>query len=261
MYIGNLSLEQIADSKEIKDALRRSLFQSRDNAFHYPYELEKRLYAAMLEGDFDTIREVSRECSNFPPSVLCEGNPRRSLKNMMICNCALITRVMIQAGLHENYAYFLNDLFINKIESLTEKDALLRLNTIIIIAFMSAAKSSVVSRRSISSRLVHRAVDYVEEHLYDDISLEAAAAALHTNGSYLSRLFKREVGLSFTEYAHRSRIKKAQQLLLLTDLPIATIASDLGYSSHSHFTRIFKRICGVTPQHYALRRRAERFVV
>ena len=255
MFIGSVSFEQISNSKDIRDSLKKSLFRFRDRRYgaaHYPYELEKKLYAAMLEGDLEGIQEVSREYSAFPVSVLCEGNPIRSLKNMMICNCALITRAMIQAGLDQAYAYFLSDLYINKIESLSERESLIYLNNVMIVDFMSAIKHSVISRHQVSSSLVRGAVDFIEEHLYDDVSLELAAEALHTNSSYLSRLFKQELDISFTEYTHRSRVKKAQQLLILTDLSIVVIAGDLGYSSQSHFTRTFKRICGVTPRQYKL---------
>lgn len=263
MFIGSVSFEQISNSKDFQDALKNSTFRfhnHRYGAAHYPYELEKKLYTAMLEGDLEGIQEVSREYSAFPISVLCEGNPIRSLKNMMICNCALITRVMIQAGLEQAYAYFLSDLYINKIERLGERESLIYLNNVMIVDFMSAIKHSVISRRHVSSSLVRGAVDFIEEHLYDDVSLELAAAALHTNSSYLSRLFKQELGVSFTEYTHRSRMKKAEQLLMLTDLSIVVIAGDLGYSSQSHFTRTFKRICGLTPRQYKLQHGAEEFL-
>ena len=261
MYMGSVSFEDIGGSQDMRDILRKSLSRDRERAgdmSHYPYELEKKLYAAMLEGDLDGIRAVSREYGRFPISVLCEGNPVRSLKNMMICNCALITRVMIQAGLHHAHAYFLSDSYINKIESLHDKDSLIRLNGVMILDFISVIKHGVVSHRSASSPLVRGAVGYIEENVYETISLGRAAGALHVNSSYLSRVFKREMGVSFTEYAHRSRMKKAEQLLLLTDVPIASIAIDLGYSSQSHFTKTFKRIRGTTPHRYRLDHEAER---
>ncbi|MCG8479058.1 MAG: hypothetical protein MI724_08190, partial [Spirochaetales bacterium] len=89
--MGSVSFEDIGGSQDMRDILRKSLSRDRERAgdmSHYPYELEKKLYAAMLEGDLDGIRAVSREYGRFPISVLCEGNPVRSLKNMMICNCA-----------------------------------------------------------------------------------------------------------------------------------------------------------------------------
>ena len=258
MYMGSVSFEDIAASTDMKDILRKGLSRDLDRAgvAHYPYELEKKLYAAMLEGDLDGIRAVSEEYGRFPVAVLCEGNPIRSLKNMMICNCALITRVMIQAGLHHTHAYFLSDSYINTIESLHDKDSLINLNSVMILDFMSVIQHSVVLQRTVSSPLVQRAVRYIEENVYEAISLDAAAAALHANSSYLSRVFKREMGVSFTEYAHKSRMKKAEQFLTLTDVPIASIAIDLGYSSQSHFTRTFKRMVGTTPHRFRLDRDA-----
>ena len=253
MYIGNISFEEIKNLQDIRNHLKSRMSRYRDQTIlpmHYPYELEKKLYTAMLSGDLEGVQEVSREYSQFPVSVLCRGNPIRSLKNMMICNCSLITRAMIQGGLYQSYAYFLSDIYINKIESLNDENSLIYLNNLMIVDFMTAIKNSMTPKGHESSPLIRRAIDYIEENIDTHISLQEAADALHTNSSYLSRIFKREQGVTFTEYAHRSRMKKAKPLLLLSDLTIIAIANDLGYSSQSHFTQTFRRICGMTPRQY-----------
>ena len=56
--------------------------------------------------------------------------------------------------------------------------------------------------------------------------------------------------MPFTEYLHNCRIKKAQHLLLLTNMPLIEISTQLGYATQSHFTTVFKKICDMTPKQY-----------
>lgn len=253
MFIGNLDLKKIQKSFNMTDIMKQSQqVQKDDNLLesHHPYALEKRLRIALVEGNIEEVEKIGSEYSSYPMPVLCQNNSIRSKKNNMICSCALITRVAMQAGLEEKYAYYLSDLYINKIESLEDEEALTYLNAVMIMDFMTQIKSGIVYSKTTTSSLIQNTLSYINQHLYDDLSLTQVAEKLEVNSSYLSRLFKQEVGMPFTEYIHRSRIKKAQHLLLLTDLSIVDISNRLGYTTQSHFTKTFKKICGMTPKQY-----------
>lgn len=86
---------------------------------------------------------------------------------------------------------------------------------------------------------------------YDlDITLESIADELHYNPNYLSNIFKKEVGISFTDYLNNYRLKMAKQLLIETDLSIKDIAEKLRYTNSQNFIRFFKKIEGTTPGQY-----------
>lgn len=253
MFIGNIDLSEIQKSFNITDIMKQTQHVQKDDTLfetHHPYALEKRLNMALIEGNIEEIEKIGHEYSSYPTPVLCQNNTIRSKKNNMICSCALITRVAMQAGLEEKYAYYLSDLYINKIESLEDEDALNYLNAVMLMDFMTQIKSGIVYSKTTTSTLIQNTLSYIDQHLYDDLSLTQVADVLESNSSYLSRLFKQEVGIPFTEYIHHSRIKKAQHLLLLTDLSIVDISNKLGYTTQSHFTKTFKKICGVTPKQY-----------
>lgn len=86
---------------------------------------------------------------------------------------------------------------------------------------------------------------------YDlDITLESIADDLHYNPNYLSNVFKKEVGISFTDYLNNYRLKMSKKLLIETDMPIKDIAEKLRYTNSQNFIRFFKKNEGMTPGAY-----------
>ena len=87
----------------------------------------------------------------------------------------------------------------------------------------------------------------------EDLSREAVANAVYLNPDYLSRLFKQQTGVSLSEYIQQQRLTLAKRLLTQTRLPVGDIALNLGYSSFSYFTRVFKAATGYAPLEYRKR--------
>lgn len=90
---------------------------------------------------------------------------------------------------------------------------------------------------------------YIADNLDKDISLTECAALFHINSSYLSRVFKKETGVSFHEYLTSCKLNEATRLLLDSDQPISQIASMIGYS-HRSFNRMFQRSYEMSPTDY-----------
>lgn len=92
---------------------------------------------------------------------------------------------------------------------------------------------------------------YLEENYSDKlISAESVADFFSISTSYLSRLFKDQVGENFVDYLHNIRISKAKHMLSVTENAVLDIADAVGYNSLSNFTRVFKRYEGITPTEY-----------
>jgi AraC family transcriptional regulator len=95
------------------------------------------------------------------------------------------------------------------------------------------------------------AVDYVEEHLDAEITLETLAAVAHLSPYHFARMFKHSTGLPPHQYVIARRIERAKQLLQgKDDLSLAQVAARSGFWDQGHFTRHFKRLVGVTPKHF-----------
>lgn len=101
------------------------------------------------------------------------------------------------------------------------------------------------------SREVAQTILYIKSHYCEaDISLSNAAQEVAMNKDYLSKLFKRETGIGFSDYANIQRIKKAQELLITTNMKSYEVAQKVGFQNESYFSRVFKKIVGVRPNEY-----------
>lgn len=100
------------------------------------------------------------------------------------------------------------------------------------------------------SPFVQKAIAYIEEHVAEELSREDIAAHVYLNAAYLSRLFKKETGQSLTDYITELRISKVKPLLASTNEKISDIAVSVGFCNFSHFTKVFKKMTGMTPNEY-----------
>ncbi|MCI8483750.1 MAG: helix-turn-helix domain-containing protein [Lachnospiraceae bacterium] len=91
---------------------------------------------------------------------------------------------------------------------------------------------------------------YIEEHYMNEIQLENLALVAHISPSYLSSRFKKEVGMSFTEYLIRYRLDKAKEQLRTSTDSCRQVAENVGYMDYVQFSKIFKKYEGVSPTEY-----------
>ena len=82
------------------------------------------------------------------------------------------------------------------------------------------------------------------------VSLDSISGILNINSSYFSMLFKKSFGVNFVDYLTNLRINAAKELLADPFLAAAEVANMVGYESPNYFTRVFKKISGMTPTEY-----------
>lgn len=97
---------------------------------------------------------------------------------------------------------------------------------------------------------VRIAAEYVDDHLAEPLTLGDLAERLHMNSSYLSVLFKEQMGLPFTEYLTRKRMQRAKELLVQTRLPVCEIAEQVGYRTDKYFIKVFKQMECISPSRF-----------
>ncbi|TYP76497.1 response regulator [Paenibacillus methanolicus] len=98
--------------------------------------------------------------------------------------------------------------------------------------------------------VVDRAKRYIADHLDQNLTRELIANHVYLNPDYLARLFKRETGLSITDYLTEARMGLARKLLVQTELPVSTIAERTGIPNFSYFSKQFKRNAQMSPLEY-----------
>lgn len=99
-----------------------------------------------------------------------------------------------------------------------------------------------------SNPIIAEMLEYVDKNYKNpDFSLSHLAETFHYSTSYLSRIFKSELGINFMEYLLGRRMEAAKKLLEETDLSVNDIAAEVGYSNYTSFIKTFKKFFGVTP--------------
>ncbi|MBF2083942.1 helix-turn-helix domain-containing protein [Thermoleptolyngbya sp. C42_A2020_037] len=107
----------------------------------------------------------------------------------------------------------------------------------------------IASPNSSFSRIqLQQAIDYIHTYLNRDLSLAELAGVVNISPTYFASLFKQTMGISPHQYVIQQRVERAKVMLMKTDLAIADIALQVGFSSQSHLTQQFKRLTGVTPK-------------
>ncbi len=99
-------------------------------------------------------------------------------------------------------------------------------------------------------RVITGITRYLQEHVSEEISLSILSEQFHLNAQYISQLFKNEIGVGFLAYLTNIRMEKAKKLLLSTDSSISDIAEQVGYGDYRVFSKVFKKIEGMTPTQY-----------
>lgn len=98
--------------------------------------------------------------------------------------------------------------------------------------------------------IVGRAMSYIEEHYDVSLPLETVAGVLYVNKSYLSDLFSKSLGMTFTQYKNTVRISHAKELIRKGRFSMTEIARMTGFDSPSRFSKVFHQIEGISPQQY-----------
>lgn len=116
--------------------------------------------------------------------------------------------------------------------------------------FQYILKSMRVSKEDKMSNITSMAIKYIEEHYNEEISLYDVSKYVSVTPQYFSKLFKDETGYNFVEWITNTRVKKAKDLMNNKDKTIKEVCYMVGYHDPNYFSRIFKKIVGVSPTDY-----------
>lgn len=97
---------------------------------------------------------------------------------------------------------------------------------------------------------VRQAICYIQKNYTQPLSLLEVAASVHLNPAYFSSLFKKDTGITFSEYVLQCRMNKVKKLLITTNSRLKDIARQAGFYDYRHFCKLFKIVTGKTPRSY-----------
>lgn len=148
---------------------------------------------------------------------------------------------------------YLDGIFTEYIEKKPSYELYIKSNVLNIIAFLSRYDYLTDSSIFFDEKNIEKvmpALNYIDEHYDEQITLEELSGVLNLNPSYFCRLFKKATNSTFVEYLNFVRVCKSEKKLSSSKESIAEISLNLGFSSVSYFNKVFKNIKGCTPTEY-----------
>ncbi len=106
------------------------------------------------------------------------------------------------------------------------------------------------SRPGDQSGYADMAAELIHRYYSEEISLQSVAGQINVHPSYLSRVFKQEKGENFVAYLTRIRMERAKSYLESRSYKVYEIADKVGYHNYTYFSKLFKKVVGVTPEEY-----------
>jgi YesN/AraC family two-component response regulator len=101
-----------------------------------------------------------------------------------------------------------------------------------------------------ANRAILQAKEFIKNNYNSKLNLKMVSDYVGLSESHFSSMFAKSTGMTFINYLNSFRIEKAKQLMTTTNLKIYEIASSVGYANVEHFSRVFKRVAGQSPNHF-----------
>lgn len=216
------------------------------SALEARYDIEKKMLAAIKEGNTADALYYHNLFMGFSFEVR-NSSQLRNAQDYVITANTIFRKAVEEAYVHPLYIDQMSGKFIIDIEKATSLIQLNRICTSMICKYCLLVRSY---SREKYSQLIRDCLNYIDFHYQEPLSLIFFAKKYVVSKNYLSSLFHQEVKMTLTDYINSTRVHHSILLLNTTSLPMQSIAEQCGFSDANYFTRIFKKIQGMTPLKY-----------
>lgn len=210
------------------------------------YAVESEMLNAVSSGKYDEARQAHYRFRQYKiaPRI---ADPIRNSKNFLFTFNTLLRKAAQEGYVHPLHIDNLSRQFSIQIEACSTDAQLKELRADMLRKYCNLVETC--SRRKYS-KLVQTCMDYIDFNYTSELSLSSLAVLCAVSRSYLSAQFAREAGMTLTAYINRVRIAQAKILLNTTKLSIQEISDRCGFSDANYFTRLFKKLQGLSPKLY-----------
>ena len=247
-----LNLEDIALSepaeKEVTFAKKADKIEERNwEDVHNTLSVEQTLMNMIRKGNTEALKEWISAAPAVHAGLMAREHLRQ-YKNTFIVTTTLAARSAIRGGVDVEEALSTSDLLIRDCEALQDVQSILRLQVNMLLTYTEQVNR--LRKGIVPTPLALQVSAWVRRHLSEPVSTEALAQDLHFSRPHLSRKFREETGMTLTDFILTRKCEEASHLLEFTDKSLTAIANYLGFSSQSHFTRVFGKYMGIPPSEY-----------
>jgi AraC-like DNA-binding protein/ligand-binding sensor protein len=220
-------------------------FQSATDTPPYPIEKERELLLAISQGDKSESQRLLNEILGFV--FFSSGQDAPVIKARVLELVVLLSRAALDGGADIEQIFGLNFTYLNQVTKMRSVDDIASWLSRIMVRFTDL----VFTLKDVKhADVMQKALKYINAHYTEEITLDNVAGAVFLSPTYFSKLFSEEMGCRFTAYLNKVRIEKSKLLLRSSGIPLVDIAGLVGYEDQSYFTKVFKRLTGLSPGKY-----------
>lgn len=211
------------------------------------YVTEKKLMSLIRRGDTDELKREMMS-TQYRQDFQIANDSIRNIHNILIVTATLASRAAIEGGLAPAKAFDLSDMYIRAGETLRTPGKIYTLMARMVTDFTERVGGCVIPDGV--SPAIASCLRWIRRNISQPITLKKAASFTKMSPGYLSTVFKKEVGLSFSDYISIQRVEEVKRLLTTSDKNLSEISVYLCFSSQSHLQNVFKKVTGMTPMQY-----------
>lgn len=226
------------ESKEESD-LSAKLIEER-------YRIESELMKAVSQGNIDAALNATTKMSSFRIADRFK-EASRNYRNLLVTANTLYRKAAEAGGVHPYLIDKVSSAFAKKIETICTRAEYSHFNREMVRRYCMLVQNYSFQKYT---PLVRKAMNYIELNIGKGVSLKDLAGELNVNASYLSTVFKKEIGQTVTEYINQRRVEMAILYLNTSSMQIQDIAFQVGICDVNYFSKVFKKITGMTPTKY-----------
>lgn len=227
----------------------------REETFDYQtitrrYELENKFLQAIEKGDVDNVMKAYQEMASNGSGIIRNVNAIYSNPDLSTAVLrGLVRKAAERGGVPVTE---INDITQSSVQRQTQarsQEEIYHITSNMIIELTKAVKNHQLNTKGLSSPII-KVVNYIQNNNSQKISLEDLSNIANYSVGHLSKEFKKEVGMTISDYIQLIRCQKAKELLETTDAQISNISYIVGYEDNNYFVKVFKKQYGVTPSAY-----------
>jgi YesN/AraC family two-component response regulator len=239
-----LEIESVPiENPNLNISMNRQQFNS-----HHDFLASEKILGGIKAGNKrEVLNDLQKIYEEYEFGTLSKKSQLRNDKNLTISIIALATRAAILGGVHHEIAYTLSDLYIQRLEELDNGAEIFKLCQ---KALGDFADRVYASQNEKYSKPISLCRSYIVNNIYEKISLADLTELVDFTPNYLSKLFKKETGLSISEFIHKIKVEEAIKLMSFSSYSLSDICSLLNFTDQSYFAKIFKKYTGVTPKKF-----------
>lgn len=213
------------------------------------YAAETELFRMIEEGNLNFRSALNNAVLRASYSNLTHtGDPVRKAQFVAVTFISLSSRAAIRGGLPPATAYYLANYYEAAISNSTSISSMTNLLHEMYENYIRRVRKC--KERSNISGAIQCVCDYIDMHVTDDLSLPELARSVHYTEYYMTRKFKKELGISIWDYINQARVERARSMLADTSITVQAISDTLNYCSRSYFSEVFQKHTGLTPSEY-----------